>query len=315
MRVVRSLEEIPREKNAVVTVGTFDGVHLAHQEIIREVVNRTRMREGRSMVVTFEPHPKEVVRPHGGPVQLLSTMDERVAKIGTLQVDLLWIIHFTYEFSRLSSQEFYRRYLVEGAGVSEVVVGYDHMFGRDREAGIEALIRMGKEFDFSVFAVHPYAVAGAPVSSTRVRKALEEGDIAAANGMLGYPYAMQGIVVRGDGRGATIGYPTANIRVASERKVIPARGVYVVGARAGERQLYGMMNIGVRPTIAPGNDVSIEVHLLNFSGDLYGASLEISFLHRLREERKFASVAELIHQLDKDREESLRVIAARVEQP
>jgi riboflavin kinase/FMN adenylyltransferase len=315
MKVVRALHEIGREKNTVVTVGTFDGVHLAHQEIIREVVNRTRVREGRSVVVTFEPHPKQVVASSKGPIRLLSTMDERIARFGELHIDLLWIISFTYEFSRQSPREFYENYVVRGSGVSEVVVGYDHMFGRDREAGIEELVKMGKEFDFSVFAVHPFTIDGTPVSSTRIRKALEEGNVEAANALLGYPYAVRGTVVHGDGRGgATFGYPTANLQLQRDDKVVPGRGVYVVGVRVGERRLHGMMNIGFRPTVAEGGALTLEAHLFDFSGDLYGRTLEVSFLHRLREEKKFGSLQELIVQLDKDREESLRLIAARVRQ-
>lgn len=315
MKIVRALHDVPREKNSVVTVGTFDGVHLAHQEIIREVVNRTRMREGRSVVVTFEPHPKQVVASTKGPVRLLSTMDERIARFSELRVDLLWIISFTYEFSRLSSREFYETFIVRGVGVSEVVVGYDHMFGRDREAGIEELVSMGKHFEFSVFAVQPFSVDGHPVSSTRIRNALEEGNIEAANAMLGFPYVLRGTVVTGDGRGKTVfGFPTANLSMQRDSKLIPGRGVYVVGVRLGERRLFGMMNIGVRPTVAEGNALTLEVHVFDFDGDLYGQTLEISFLHRLRDEKKFASLGDLIAQFGRDREESLRLIAARVRQ-
>ncbi len=315
MKVSRALHDVEREKDSVVTVGTFDGVHRAHQEIIREVVNRTRVREGRSVVVTFDPHPKQVVSSARGPVRLLSTMEERIARLGALQVDLLWVIPFTYEFSRQSSTEFYQKYIVDGCGVSEVVVGYDHMFGRDREAGIEELVRMGKTFDFSVFAVHPFTVDGKPVSSTRIRKALDEGRVEEANALLGYAYAIRGTVVRGDGRGGSaFGYPTANLALPEDSKAVPGRGVYVVEVEAGGRHLHGMMNIGVRPTVAEEGNLTCEVHLFDFSGDLYGATLTVSCLHRLRDERKFASVADLIVQLNRDREESLRLIASRIQQ-
>ena len=160
MKVARSLAEIAKDAGSVVTVGTFDGVHLAHQEIIREVVNRARMNEGRSVVVTFEPHPKEVVGKREEAIVLLSTLEERIELIDPLGVDVLLVIDFTYEFSRLSAHEFYRGYVVEGIGVSEVVVGYDHMFGRDRTGGVEELVRMGQEFNFSVSAVHPYRIQG-----------------------------------------------------------------------------------------------------------------------------------------------------------
>ena len=309
MRIVRSLSEISRNKQSVVTVGTFDGIHRAHQEIIREVVNRARMWEGRSVVVTFDPHPKEVVTSTRGPVKLLTTLDERIARLEHLQVDVLLILPFTPQFSRLSSREFYQQCIVEGVGVSEVVVGYDHMFGRNREAGIDELVHMGKEFGFSVFAVHAVTVDGEAVSSTRIRKALAAGDLEHAMRLLGEPYSLSGLVVPGDRRGATLGFPTANIRPASEKKIVPARGVYLVKAAFGKDLRYGMLNIGVRPTVSEGTNETIEVHLLGFSGDLYGTTIKVWFLRRLREERRFSSLQELTAQLHRDREDALRYIA------
>ncbi len=311
MIVVRTPSATARNQNSVVTVGTFDGVHVAHREIIRDVVQRARTREGRSVVVTFDPHPKEVVASVKGPVRLLTTLDERIAVLEALGVDLLVVIPFTKEFSRLGSREFYRTYVVEGIGVSEVVVGYDHMFGRDREAGIDELVHMGKEFDFSVFAVHQVMMDGQPVSSTRIRNALAAGDVDHAAGMLGAPYSMTGDVVTGDRRGATIGFPTANIRPLDPRKVVPGRGVYLVSVRIGSETRFGMLNIGVRPTVTDGSTETIEVHILDFSGELYGARLSVSFLRKLREERKFGSVGELKDQLQRDREAS-RVFVAEL---
>lgn len=315
MKIVRDLPSVARDKNSVATVGTFDGVHRAHQEIIREVVNRARMREGRSVVITFDPHPKEIVAsPKGGDVRLLSTFEERIALFEKLNVDLLFSIPFTLEFSRLSPHEFYERYVVNGVGVSEVVVGYDHMFGRDREAGIGELVKMGQEFDFSVFAVHPYTVAGEAVSSTRIRRALASGDLLRAETMLGYPYRLSGRVVRGDGRGKTIGFPTANVSPDSFRKIIPARGVYLVGAEVRGLRLYGMMNIGVRPTVTAGVAETAEVHLFDFSGELYGETVTVTFLRRLRDEQRFANVEELVRQLARDREYALRILADQTKQ-
>jgi riboflavin kinase/FMN adenylyltransferase len=309
MRIVRSLSEISWNKHSVVTVGTFDGIHRAHQEIIREVVNRAHMREGRSVLVTFHPHPKEVVASARGPVKLLMTLDERITLLEQLTVDLLLVIPFTPEFSRLSSREFYEKYVVNGIGVSEVVVGYDHMFGRNREAGIDELVHMGKEFDFSVFAVHAYTVDGETVSSTRIRRALVAGDVEHAARLQGRPYSLTGTVVMGDRRGAVLGFMTANIRPLSEKKVVPAHGVYLVGVTTGDVQRYGMMNIGVRPTIAEGSKETIEVHLFDFSGDLYGKQITVAFLRRLRDERRFSSLQELTEQLQRDREESMRYLS------
>lgn len=309
MQVVRSIEEVERDPNTVVTVGTFDGVHVAHQEIIREVVHRARMKEGRSVVVTFDPHPKEVVGTYAEPIHLLTTIDERIELLSGLQIDVLLILKFTYEFSRQSARTFYERYLVNGTGVSEVVVGYDHMFGRDRQGTIEELVRMGKEFDFSVFAFHQYTVNGEVVSSTQVRRALLAGDIEKARAFLGRYYALKGTVIAGDRRGASIGFPTANIKPHGANKLIPARGVYLVGVQLDGKQRYGMMNIGVRPTMTDGRQQTIEVHLFDFAGDIYGKELTVTFLRRLRDERTFASVEELVAQLGKDKLQALSMLA------
>jgi riboflavin kinase/FMN adenylyltransferase len=296
----------------VVTVGAFDGVHRAHQEIVREVVNRSKMKEGRSVIVTFDPHPKEVVTSRKGPVKLLSTLEEKIELLGGLHVDILLVVEFTYGFSRLSPREFYQSFVVDKVGAGEVVVGYDHMFGRDREAGIAELVQLGKEFNFSVFAVHPYTVAGEAVSSTQIRHALGAGDIDRARTLLGYPYGITGTVVAGDGRGRTIGFPTANISPLSEKKVTPGRGVYFVSVERGDRPYYGMLNIGVRPTVTEGTREAMEVHVFDLSEDIYGENVRIRFLKKLREERKFESVQELIRQLDRDREQSLTYVAEYV---
>jgi riboflavin kinase/FMN adenylyltransferase len=310
VKVVQSLEEVQRNKNSVVTVGTFDGVHLAHRAIIREAVNRAKMREGRSVVLTFNPHPKEVVpSPRGGEVRLLTTVQERVSAFASLGIDEVFIIPFTREFSQLSPHEFYEQYVVKGTGVSEVVVGYDHMFGRGRSAGIEELMRMGKEFDFSVFAVHPFAVDGEPVSSTRIRRALAVGDLDHAQRLLGYRYGVSGKVVRGDRRGATLGFPTANITPDSLRKALPAYGVYVVAVGWRGLTYAGMMNIGVRPTVNATHAETMEVHIFDFHGDLYGETLRVEFLGRLRDERRFESLEALVAQLRRDREASLEILA------
>ncbi len=310
MKVVRSLEELDRNKNSVVTVGTFDGVHVAHRAIIREVINRAKMREGRSVVLTFDPHPKEIVpSPKGGEVRLLTTVEERLEAFRSLGVDEVFVIPFTSEFAQLSPHEFYQRYVLEGTGVSEVVVGYDHMFGRGRSAGIEELMRMGQEFDFSVFAVHPLTVDGEPVSSTRIRRALAVGDLEHAHKLLGYRYGVSGKVVLGDRRGATLGFPTANISPASLRKALPAHGVYVVATGWKGSTYPGMMNIGVRPTVNPTHTETMEVHLFDFNGDLYGETLRVVFLQRLRDERKFPDLEALVAQLRRDRDASREILA------
>jgi riboflavin kinase / FMN adenylyltransferase len=310
MKIVHSLAEAQFDRNSVVTVGTFDGVHLAHREIIREAMQRAKVREGRSVVITFDPHPKEVLGGRDQPVSMLSTVEEKLARLDALGVNLLLLIRFTYDFSRLTARDFYQRYVIEGIGVSEVVLGYDHMFGRDRGGGIEQLVRMGREFDFSVFAVHPVTVAGEVVSSSLVRKTLLSGEVERARLFLGYPYAVNGKVVKGDGRGRSLGYPTANIEPLSTRKIIPRNGVYLVALRLGSEAHYGMMNIGVRPTFTNGIQETIEVHIIDFAGDIYGRGVEVRFLSRIRDEQKFGSREELVAQLHRDLRKSKEYIAA-----
>jgi len=315
MIVLRDIEQVTRDRNSVITVGSFDGVHLAHQEIIREVVHRARMREGRSVLVTFDPHPSTVVAPERSPVPLLTTLNERIALLEDLHIDLVCVIAFTREFSLLSSEQFYQSYIVDRIGVSEVVVGYDHMFGHRRKAGVHELVAMGTAFDFSVYAAHPVRKGGETIGSTLIRRMLLEGRVAEANELLGHPYSLAGTVVRGDGLGKTLGFPTANLSVEDTRKLIPGRGVYVVGVTLEYGEHFGMLNIGRRPTVKADGDESVEVHILGLSRDVYDHPIRITFLERLRDERKFGSREELMTQLHLDKTESERRISAYKQKP
>ncbi len=308
MIVRRSLADVEHDPNSVVTVGTFDGVHLGHQAIVRELVGRAHKRGGRSVVITFEPHPREVVG--RGPVKWLTSIEERIALMDGLALDLLLILEFTYEFSRQTSREFFERYVFRGVGVAEMIVGHDHMFGRDREAGNEELRAMGQELGFAVETLDPTQVRGEVVSSSRIREMLLRGDVATAREFLGRAYSFEGVVVRGDLRGTLLGFPTANVEPSFPNQIIPAEGVYVVEVNGDANRRHGMMNIGIRPTFKTEYRRVIEVHLFDFDGALYGRRLRISPLKRLRPERKFASKEELIAQLHRDREESMKFITA-----
>lgn len=307
MRVVRELGEAGFDRNSVVTVGSFDGVHRAHQELIGRVVARARERGGRSVVLTFDPHPKQVLA-RRGEIRLLTTLEERMSMCASLGVDVLFVVEFTYEFSRQSFREFYERMIVKGTGVSEVIEGYDHHFGRDREGSIAELLQMGKEFDFTVTAMKPVMVDGETVSSSAIRRHLLAGNVKRAGDLLGRPYEISGTVTRGDGRGRSLGYPTANIEPASQVKLFPADGVYVTRVTWGDHAAYGMANIGRRPTFKENGGRALEVHLLGFEGSLYGVPLTIGFLDRLRDERKFDSVTALVQQIDADKAEAERLI-------
>ncbi len=309
MIVARSTSEVAHEKKSVVTVGTFDGLHLGHQKILSRLRYHAEKRWTRSVVVTFDPHPREVVG--RGPVKLLTTLDERIELFESTGIDVLIVVPFTYEFSRQSSRAFYEREIVKGIGVEVVVVGYDHMFGRDREAGLHELQTMGEQLGFEVFHEEPLCVEGVIVGSSKIREELLRGNIAKATSWLGRPYFLGGKVVQGAGRGSTLGFPTANISSDDARKLVPAEGVYFVEAELGDRKIPGMMNIGVRPTFGDEHQRTIEVHLLDFHEDIYGTSLRISFIKRLRGEIRFASPQDLVAQLKKDREECLKIVEAK----
>ncbi len=305
MTTVSQLSEIPYLKNSVVTVGTFDGVHLAHQQLLRDVVDRAHARKGRSVVLTFEPHPKEVLT--GVPMQLLTSLEERQQICEQLGIDVFFRIEFTYDFSRQSSRDFYLRYVVQGCGVSEVVEGYDHHFGRDREGSVEALLSLGREFEFSVAALKPVYADEEIVSSSQIRQHLLHGRVDRSHRLLGRPYCIMGTVIRGDGRGRQLGYPTANLHMSSSRKLIPSNGIYFAQVDIGGPVLFGMVSIGVRPTFFEQGKRIVEVNILDFEGDLYGKPVSVQFLRRLRDERKFDSAQQLIEQMHRDKEESRKL--------
>lgn len=307
MKIAYQLSDITYEKNSVVTVGSFDGVHLAHREVLGEVIRLARSRKGRSVLVTFDPHPKEVVT--GKPVQLLTTLEERAQLCSEMGIDLFFAIPFTYEFSRQTSREFYIRYLVQQIGVCEVVEGFDHHFGRDREGSVEDMLRLGKEFEFSVVAMKPVYIRTELVSSTGIRKHLIAGNVERAADLLGRAYNLVGTVVKGDGRGKALGFPTANMRLSSDKKLVPQNGIYFVRALVGKQEQYGMVSIGVRPTFHENGERTVEVNILNFQDDIYAEIIEIQFLKRLRDELKFSSADELIQQMNRDKAESLKLLA------
>lgn len=303
------LEKISRDSASVVTVGTFDGVHLGHQAILRYLHDRARVQQGSSVVVSFSPHPREVV--HGEVVPLLTTIDERADIIERLEIDRFVVIPFTPEFSRLQAEEFVRDILVQRVGLREIVIGYDHAFGRDRRGDAHLLSKLGAEYDFSVDVIPPQVVQQHVVSSSEIREMLtRDGNVSLAAEMLGRRYSLHGKVVHGDRRGRRIGYPTANIEVEDRRKVVPAVGVYAVraGVAGREEMLDGMMNIGYRPTFGE-NRLTLEVHILDFEGDLYDQDLRVEFVARLRDERKFDSVEALVEQLSNDRARCNKLLA------
>lgn len=303
------LNEIERVPNTVLTVGTFDGVHEGHKALMETVVAKAEEREARSLVVTFDPHPRDIINPGKGGIKLLSTLEERSEILENFGIDVLLVIPFDRDFSLLSSEEFIRDVIYEKVGVSEFVIGYDHHFGKDREGTIETIERLGKELDFASYVVSKREMRETTISSTVIRNTLsEEGDVKKAAGFLGRSYMLNGMVTHGAGRGKEIGFPTANIRPEHENKVIPKNGVYVVKVRVDDDWYGGMMNIGIRPTF-DGEEKTLEVHIFEFEGSLYGKKIQVRFLDRIRDEKKFDGPGQLIQQLNKDKSRALELLA------
>lgn len=288
-------------------MGTFDGVHLGHREVLGEMGRRARRASRPSVLVTFRPHPLQVLRPENAP-RLLTTSIEKKEILAQTGLDYAVLLPFTRALARYTPRRFVEEILVARMKVRELVIGYDHGFGRGRSGDAEALDAMGAELGFNVQVVPPILAGGGPVSSSRIRRALLAGDARAARTGLGRPYSLGGVVVRGDGRGRSLGFPTANLRVRDSRKLIPREGIYAVRARlpAGTRD--GALHIGPRPTF-PGSRATIEVHLLDYSGDLYGAELRLDLIERLREVRSFASPAELVSRMQDDVRRARRILA------
>ena len=306
MDVVRSLKDIEFNPKTIITIGTFDGVHRGHHQIFLHVLERARAIAGRSLLITFDPHPREIVGRE--PVQLLTSLDERLEIISEYDFDVVLVLNFTYEFSRLTSRQFYDEYIVNGCGVKEVIVGYDHMFGRDRRSSIKELQVMGREFHFDVEIVEPVAVGSEIISSTKIRRHLLSGDVESVAQYLARPYTINGTVVVGDRRGSILGFPTANVEPRVQNKVIPADGVYFVSVKYDDRTLFGMLNIGVRPTFKPAKQRHIEVNIFGVNEELYSKEITVNFLKRLRAEKEFPSKEELIAQLFADRETCMRLV-------
>ncbi len=303
MKIFNSIHEFSSPTKTIVTLGTFDGVHKGHRSILDKLISNSAALGCESLVLTFFPHPRMVLQQNSD-IRLLSTIDEKAELLEKYGLDNLVIHPFDHAFSRLTAEEFVKDVLVDKLNVRKIIIGHDHRFGRNRTANIDDLIRFGKEYGFEVEKLSAYAVNEISVSSTKIRNALLAGDIATANGFLGYPYFLTGTVVKGKQLGRTIGFPTANIHIMEEYKLIPANGVYTVSSVIDGKTVYGMMNIGVRPTIS-GTGLSIEVHFLDVDKDLYDSQMRISIHHRLRDEQKFGSFDALKEQLVRDRESTI----------
>lgn len=275
----------------VITIGTFDGVHAGHQKIIERLVETAKGRELESVILTFFPHPRMVLQKESD-IRLINTIEERKQILEKSGIDHLVVHPFTQQFSRLSALEFVRDILVNKLRAKKVIIGYDHRFGRNRTADINTLKEFGKQFDFDVEEISQQEIQDVAVSSTKIRKALEEGRVEKANSYLQHPFTLTGTVVKGKGLGKDFGFPTANLHIDEEYKLIPKNGVYVVRAEIDRKWYFGMMSIGTNPTVG-GEDTTIETFFLSLEKDLYGKKLQIEMLTRIRDEKKFDSVEKL----------------------
>ncbi|MFD2587408.1 bifunctional riboflavin kinase/FAD synthetase [Croceitalea marina] len=306
MVTVQGISKFKNKLPTAITIGTFDGVHIGHRQILQRLINNAKEANLNSVLVTFFPHPRMVLQKESN-IKLLNTLDEKIEILRDLGLDYIIVHPFTKEFSRLSAIEFVRDILVNQLKAKKIIIGYDHRFGRNRNANINDLITFGNTLDFEVEEISAQEVDEVSVSSTKIRTALEEADITTANSYLGYAFMLTGTVQKGKGLGRQIAFPTANLKIAESYKLIPKNGVYVVRSRIDEKVYHGMMNIGFNPTVE-GTEKSIEVHFFDLDQDLYDKKIKVELLHHLRDEHKFDSVEELKLQLLKDKQASLAII-------
>ena len=306
MEIIHSLSNYNLTQNTVVTIGTFDGVHIGHQKIIEQVVSTAKKLGKKSVLLTFFPHPRMVLQQNTS-IELINTIDERAELLSKTGLDYLIIHPFSIEFSRLTALDFVRKILVNQLNTSKLIIGYDHHFGKNREGNLEQLTEYSHLYNFEVEEIPAQDINDVSVSSTKIRKALSAKNIKTANKYLGYNFMLNGTVVNGKQLGGKIGFPTANINVKEAYKLIPKTGVYVVKSAIENNTVFGMMNIGFRPTLE-GKHQTIEVHFFDFQNDLYNQNLTVDILYFLRDEEKFESVGKLISQLNKDKKIALNYI-------
>jgi riboflavin kinase / FMN adenylyltransferase len=300
MNTFFGIKDLQKITNAVVTIGTFDGVHLGHQKILNRLKETAQSINGQSVVVTFYPHPRSVVSTDAKEIKLLTTIDEKIELFERFGIENVVVVSFNREFSELTSEQFIEKYLIEAIGTKHLVIGYDHRFGRNREGGFEFLKANSDKYGFDVEEITRQDIENIAVSSTRIRTALQEGNIPVANHFLGRQYSLSGVIVKGKQIGRTIGIPTANIQVRDTAKLVPTDGVYGVWVNYRNDRFGGMMNIGSRPTV-DGTYRTIEVNIFDFDKDIYGENLTVEFVEKVRNEQKFSGLEELKSQIIKDK--------------
>lgn len=304
MKTYHHLSEFKKLDNAVATIGTFDGVHYGHQKIIKRLCELAKSTGGESVILTFFPHPRMIIDPENQDLKLINTIDEKIKILSELGVDHLIITPFTRDFSNLSPTEYIKNILVDTIGIKQLIVGYDHRFGKDRKGGMQELEMLSKQFDYKIEEIAEQDVDDVGVSSTKIRKALLNGEVALAANYLGYNFSIHGRVIKGDKIGRTIGFPTANIFLEETYKLIPSDGIYAVTIDMGNESYRGMAYIGQRPTIN-GMTRNIEVNIFDFNKEIYGQYITMTFLEFLRHDVKFTGLETLKIQLHQDKLDTL----------
>lgn len=311
MRIYNDIISIEKDINTVLTLGTFDGVHKGHKKIIESVVNKSNENNARNFLITFYPHPRSVLLKNDS-VRLLSTFREKTAALENLGIDNLLVVEFSKEFSKIPADEFIENYIVDKMGIKEIIIGYDHHFGKSRSGNVETLKKIGQEKGFLVTTVDEVKYEDITVSSSKIRKALIEGNIRIANSMLERYYSFSGTVVHGDKRGHLLGFPTANIEIDDNDKLLPALGIYAVEFIRKANKYYGLLSVGRRPTFYDAGNIVPEVYIYDFDEKIYGEYVTVNIIDRIRGEEKFSSAEELITQMNKDKEIGLEILSKLV---
>ncbi|MFO7673627.1 MAG: bifunctional riboflavin kinase/FAD synthetase [Lutibacter sp.] len=306
MKIYSNLADYTSKNKTFVTIGTFDGVHIGHQKVLLNLINSAKENNASSVLLTFFPHPRMVLQKNAD-IKLINTIGERIELLKNTGLEVLVIHEFTKDFAEETAMDFVKNVLVDHLKISNLIIGYDHRFGKNREGNFEQLSEYGKIFGFEVNKISQQEIDHITISSTKIRKAIELGNIEEANRYLGYHFMLTGEIVKGKNLGEKIGFPTANLFIEETYKLLPKTGSYIVKSELENETVYGMMNIGYNPTVK-GKTQTIEIHFFNFNKDLYGKKIQIDVLKFLREEQKFDSVDDLKNQLEKDKKKSLEII-------
>ena len=306
MRIFDNLKSYSSEKESILTIGTFDGVHIGHNKILKRLIQDSKKNNLSSLVMTFFPHPRMILN-KSHEIKMIDTIDEKINLLEKTGLDNLIIHPFDNNFSKIRAKEFVEEILVKKLKIKEIIIGYDHKFGKDREASVEDLKKFGKDYMFTVKEIPAQEIDSIAISSTKIRNAILNGEIEKCNKFLGRNFILTGKVVYGDGLGKKIDFPTANIEIKETYKIIPKNGVYLVKTKINSNTYFGMMNIGIRPTVG-GTNKSLEIHFFNFKDNIYGKNVSIEIIKKIRDEEKFSSIDQLRIQLKKDEQFCLKLI-------